>query len=72
VDFEVGGRGFTEEIFDEVVPAAADEIKIAAFAMVHVGDDEHIEVFVGFHKGVGEAHGFHNVDIVVDIAMDEE
>ena len=40
--------------------------------MIHVGDDELIEILVGFDEGISQAHGFDNVDVVVNVAMLDE
>src|SRR5438445_12200862 len=37
--------------------------------MIHVGNNEHVEVLVGFHKSIGEAHRLDDVDIVINVAM---
>src|SRR5438309_12131754 len=37
--------------------------------MIHVGNNEHVEVLVGFHKSISEAHRLYDVDIVINVAM---
>src|SRR5271156_4462489 len=70
MDFKVGGRRYAKEVFDEVVPAPADQVQIPAFAVIHVRNDEHVEVFVCLHQCVGKSHGLHHVNVVIDVPMD--
>src|SRR5579859_3469052 len=61
-----------KEVFDEVIPAPADQIQIPALAVIHVRHDQHVKIFVGLHQGVGKPHRLHNVDVVINVAMDNQ
>src|SRR5207249_12185675 len=69
VDFKVAGRVHPEKIADEIIPAPARQIQIAAFSMIHVGNNEHVEVLVGVHQSISEAHRLDDVDIVIYVDM---
>src|SRR5438874_1218441 len=64
-------RRYSQEMLDKVVPAAADEIKISAFSVIHVGHQQHVEVPVGLDKCIHESHGLDRIYIVVNVAVDQ-
>src|SRR5579875_2293765 len=72
LDSEVCWRGHTEQILHEIIPPAAVEIQVSAFAMKHVRHKQHVEVFVGLDQGVDQTHGFDWMDIFVYIAVLEQ
>src|SRR6266478_1705485 len=69
VDFKIAGRGHAEKVSNEIVPAPAHQIQIATFSMIHVGNNEHVEVLVSFHESISEAHRLDDVDIIIYVAM---
>ena len=44
----------------------------AAFAVIHIGHNEHVEILVGFHQRIGKTHALDRVDIVVNVAVHEQ
>ena len=72
LDLEIFRRRDVQKILDEIVPAAADEIKVSPFAVVHVGHQEHVEILVGFDQGVNQPHRFNGVDVVVHVAVNQQ
>ena len=40
--------------------------------MVHVGNDELVEILVGSNKRIGQAHGLDDVNVVIDVAVLDE
>src|SRR5438477_9486559 len=69
VDFKVAGRAHAEKVSNEIVPPSPHQIQIATFAVIHVGNDEHVEVLVGLNKRVGKPHRLDNVDVIIDVAV---
>src|SRR5579872_2224934 len=72
VYFKVGGRRDAEKIFDEVIPAPANQVQIPALAMIHVRNNQHVEVFVCLHQSVRKSHRLYDVNVVIDVAMDDQ
>src|SRR5229473_4888324 len=69
VDFKIARWGYSEKISNEIVPAPTGQIQIATFSMIHVGNNEHVEVLVSFHEGISEAHRLDDVDIIINVAV---
>src|SRR5213075_2124338 len=69
---KVSRRRHSKEIVNEIIPAPADQVRIAAFAVVHVRNDQLVEILVGFDEGISQAHGFHDMHVLIDIPMFDE
>jgi|GEM_PF-5365198 len=65
-------RRHAKEVFDEVIPSPADKIQVPALPVVHVRNDQHVKIFVGLHQGIGKPHRLHHMNVVVNVAMDDQ
>ena len=74
LDLEVGRRRDTEQVLHEVVPPPPHQILrvLAALAVKHVGNEQHVEILVGFHQRIDETHGFHGMHVVIDVSVLEK
>src|SRR5579885_1751563 len=67
---EIIWRSHAKQVLHEVVPATMYKISSvrAALPVIHVGHEQHVELFVRSHQSVHEAHGLDRMYVVVDIA----
>src|SRR5262249_44210482 len=61
-----------QKIADEIVPSAANHVGLVAEAVIAVGQQEKVEVLVGFDQLVDDEHGIHGRYVAVHGAVGEQ
>ena len=42
---------------------------LATFPVEHVGHEQHVEVLIGLHECINEAHRFHRMHVLIDVTV---
>lgn len=59
-------------MFDEIVPPYADEVGGVGKAVPPVGDDQKVEILVGFDQFSGQPQAAGRIDVVVHIPVNQQ